>query len=71
MWEILRDRRLHGFKFRRQQPLEGYIIDFYCDRAKLEIEVDEEIHLNTDQIQYDQALESYIKEIEIIWFTNQ
>ena len=73
MWEILRDRRLSGFKFRRQQPLEGFIIDFYCDRAKLGIEVDGEIHLNPDQIQYDQERESYIKEfgIEIIRFTNQ
>jgi len=48
LWEVLRDRRLGGFKFRRQHPLEGYFLDFYCDQAHLVIELDGGQH-NTEE----------------------
>ena len=47
MWELLRDRRFCGFKFRRQHPCGRYILDFYCHEAKLAIELDGGQH-NTD-----------------------
>ncbi|MBK8160105.1 MAG: DUF559 domain-containing protein [Rhodospirillaceae bacterium] len=40
LWSLLRDRRLQGWKFRRQVPLGPYIVDFYCSDAKLVIEAD-------------------------------
>jgi type I restriction enzyme M protein len=40
IWYLLRDRRLAGFKFRRQHPLPPYVLDFYCNDAKLCIELD-------------------------------
>jgi very-short-patch-repair endonuclease len=40
LWWILRGRRLAGFKFRRQVPIEGFILDFYCVKARLAIELD-------------------------------
>jgi very-short-patch-repair endonuclease len=40
LWSILRSRQLSGFKFRRQYPLAGYIIDFYCVREKFVVELD-------------------------------
>lgn len=40
MWSLLRDRRLHGHKFRRQVPIGPYIVDFVCYRSRLIIEVD-------------------------------
>jgi branched-chain amino acid transport system permease protein len=40
LWLLLRDRRLAGWKFRRQHPIPPYIVDFYCDEAKLVIELD-------------------------------
>ncbi len=40
LWEALRDRRLEGFKFRRQMPLHGFILDFVCLEARLIVEVD-------------------------------
>ena len=44
MWELLRDRRLCNAKFRRQHPVQvgnqKYILDFYCDEAKLAVELD-------------------------------
>ena len=40
LWWHLRNRQFHGWKFRRQVPIEGYIADFVCIDAKLIIEVD-------------------------------
>jgi very-short-patch-repair endonuclease len=44
LWDILRDRRCLGFKFRRQHAIGPYIVDFYCAEAGLVIEVDGPIH---------------------------
>lgn len=40
MWNELRNRKLGGFKIRRQHPIEEFIADFYCNEAKLIIEID-------------------------------
>ena len=40
LWQALRNRQLEGLKFRRQVPLDGYIIDFVCFDARLIVEVD-------------------------------
>jgi very-short-patch-repair endonuclease len=40
LWQHLRDRRMQGFKFRRQFPLGSYIADFVCVEARLVIELD-------------------------------
>ena len=40
MWLMLRNRRLLDLKFRRQHPVEPYILDFYCHDLKLAIELD-------------------------------
>lgn len=51
VWEILRNRSIHGLKFRRQHPFSTYIADFYCHEAKIVIEIDGKIHEN--QKEYD------------------
>jgi very-short-patch-repair endonuclease len=40
MWSALRDRRLMRYKFRRQHPIGGYIVDFACTRHALVVELD-------------------------------
>lgn len=40
LWQALRNRKLEGLKFRRQVPLDGYILDFVCFEARLIVEVD-------------------------------
>ena len=40
LWSLLRDRRFMGCKFRRQHPIEPYVVDFYCHAARLAIELD-------------------------------
>ena len=40
LWRALRGNALDGFHFRRQHIVHGYLVDFYCHRARLAIEVD-------------------------------
>jgi very-short-patch-repair endonuclease len=40
LWTHLRDRRLEGYKFRRQRPLGRYIVDLICLEEMLVVEVD-------------------------------
>jgi very-short-patch-repair endonuclease len=40
VWSILRSRLLADYKFRRQYPIGGYVVDFYCVRCRLAVELD-------------------------------
>ena len=51
LWKALRDRRLGGWKWRRQVPLGPYIVDFYCAEARLVVELDGGQH--AEQVAYD------------------
>ena len=58
LWERLRNRRLMGYKFRRQHAVGGYIVDFFCPEAKLVVEVDGRIH--DDQRDADELRERHL-----------
>jgi primosomal protein N' (replication factor Y) len=47
LWQILRDRRLEGYKFRRQRPIGPYVADFVAIRHRLIVEVDGSQHLDS------------------------
>jgi len=53
VWELLRDRRCHGLKFRRQQVVRGFVVDFYCAALRLAVEVDGGVHDDPDQRAWD------------------
>ena len=61
LWSEVR-RRAGGVKFRRQHPVEDYVIDFYCAEAKLCIEVDGVIHDMGDQTEHDEKRAAVIAE---------
>jgi len=44
LWQSLRDRHLAGAKFRRQQPLGPWVVDFFCAEVRLVVEVDGPYH---------------------------
>ncbi len=44
LWEELRNKKLAGLTFRRQHPINQFIADFYCHKAKLVIEIDGSMH---------------------------
>jgi very-short-patch-repair endonuclease len=47
LWAVLRDRRLSGFRFRRQHPVCGFILDFACTRYRLAVEADGSQHADS------------------------
>lgn len=70
LWYHLRGRRFHGWKFRRQHILQGYIVDFVCLTRKLVIELDGGQH--TDQKEYDKKRTQTLEEdgFKVIRFWN-
>jgi very-short-patch-repair endonuclease len=53
LWGHLRDRRLSGYKFVRQEPIGLFIADFLCRERKLVVEVDGATHSEPGEIAYD------------------
>ena len=53
LWSIVRGRKLDGWKFRRQVPIDRYFADFACMEARLVIELDGGQH--SEQAEYDEA----------------
>ena len=69
-YKVLRNRELLNYKFLKQKPILNYILDFYCSKLLLGIEIDGESH--NEQISYDkQRSESIYKiGIKIIRYSN-
>jgi very-short-patch-repair endonuclease len=73
LWRLLRNRAFLDLKFRRQHPVAGYVLDFYCDEARLGIELDGGLHSEPEQAQYDAErtrILSTHEEIQIVRFWN-
>ncbi|MCH6198399.1 DUF559 domain-containing protein [Aquiflexum sp. LQ15W] len=74
MWNLLRNRRFLGYKFRRQHPVaQKFILDFFCDELRLGLELDGDYHNSQDQKEYDEGRTYELTElgIKIIRFSNQ
>jgi very-short-patch-repair endonuclease len=63
LWKYLRNRQLNGFIFRRQYCIGPFIVDFYCFKAKLVIEVDGEIHQYKPE--EDRIREEYLENLKL------
>jgi len=60
LWEQLKARKMKGYQFMRQKPIGNYIVDFFCSKLRLVIEIDGESHnqkLEKDRLR-QQKLES-------------
>lgn len=73
LWEVLKNSKLEGYKFRRQHPIHKFIADFYCHKLKLIIEVDGKYHESEEQKNYDLERSELLtfQGIQIIRFTNE
>jgi very-short-patch-repair endonuclease len=58
LWSVLRGRRLGGLKFRRQEPIGQFIVDFCCRELKLVVELDGSSH--EDKLLADMARSQYL-----------
>ena len=73
MWELLRAGRLDGTKWRRQYSIGKYIVDFYCPKARLCVELDGDTHFTMQGDLYDLERTEYINSlgISILRFENR
>ncbi|HET7021622.1 MAG TPA: endonuclease domain-containing protein [Xanthobacteraceae bacterium] len=55
LWFRLRDRRLDGWKFKRQVPIERFVVDFFCADAKLIVELDGGQHAHNTERDADRT----------------
>ena len=72
LWGHRRNRNFGEYKFRRQHPIDRYILDFYCPAAKLAIELDGSGHDSHARVIHDQARDSFLaaQGITVIRFWN-
>jgi len=72
LWSHLSKKKMKNLRFRRQHPIASFIVDFYCHKAKLVIEVDGPWHLNEDQIYSDNKRTSELNSlgVKVIRFSN-
>ena len=70
LWRHLRRKQLHGLKFRRQHPVGRFVLDFYCHRNQLVVELDGGVHYH--QKEYDDARTEWLIQhgFTVIRFTN-
>ncbi len=62
LWALLRRKQLAGLRFRRQETIGPYIVDFCCSAAKLVVELDGDQHGSNDNILYDTARTRWLSE---------
>ena len=65
LWRYLKNSQLKGRKFRRQHSIGDYIIDFYCPKEKLAIELDGEVHQYDKINRNDREKEKYLQRLDI------
>jgi very-short-patch-repair endonuclease len=53
LWQRLRRKQLSGYRFRRQHPVNEFIVDFFCPDAQMVIEIDGEVHDDPSQKERD------------------
>ena len=72
MWSWLRNRRLGGYKFRRQHPFGECVLDFFCDEAMLALEIDGSQHGHPDEQQRDLARTKFLEQcgVKVLRFWN-
>ena len=72
LWSRIRRKQIFGLQFYRQRPIGNYIVDFYCPRAELVLEVNGIQHMNRLAMQKDRYRDSYLKQqgVKVLRFDN-
>jgi very-short-patch-repair endonuclease len=61
LWQLLRDRRFAGIKFRRQVPVSRYVADFCCLDFRMIVELDGAVHESEAQRDHDENRDGYLE----------
>ncbi|MBU2036904.1 endonuclease domain-containing protein [Patescibacteria group bacterium] len=72
LWRKIRCKQLSGYQFNRQKPIDNFIVDFYCCRAMLAIEIDGGQHYEEEYQKKDKLRDDRLKQlgIKVLRFTN-
>ena len=70
-YEVLCRKQFEGYKFTRQKPLGGYIVDFYCSKLQLVIEIDGDSHAENKE--YDKTRTEVLSQLglRVLRYTNR
>jgi len=73
LWGKIKNRQLKDAQFYRQKIVGNYIVDFYCSKYKLVIELDGSQHYTKEGLEYDLYRDKFIEsnDIKILRFSNQ
>lgn len=63
MWRRLRARQFFDLRFRRQDLIGPYIVDFYCSQLRLVVEIDGDVHAKPEQKLHDTKREYYLTQL--------
>jgi len=72
LWLMIKNRQLNGARFLRQFSIGYYIVDFYCDRYKLAVELDGAGHFTEEGIEYDLKRTEFLNSegVKVLRFEN-
>jgi very-short-patch-repair endonuclease len=72
LWAKIRRKQLKGYQFYRQKPIGDYIVDFFCPKIRLVIEVDGGQHFSDEMREYDRIRDDYLHSLglRVLRFTN-
>jgi len=72
LWAKIRVKQIKGYQFYRQKPIGDYIVDFYCPKTKLVIEVDGSQHLSGEMTENDRIRDKYLNSLglRVLRFNN-
>ena len=73
LWRHLKQKKFCGIRFKRQYSVGSYVLDFYCPKFRLAIEIDGGYHLKKDVQQYDKIRQENIENVGIkfVRFSNE
>ncbi|MEA1897003.1 MAG: endonuclease domain-containing protein, partial [Bacteroidota bacterium] len=73
LWTKLNKKQIEGLKFRRQHSIGNCVVDFYCSRLNLVIELDGEVHASYQDIIRDDKRDNYLNNlgIKVLRFENK
>jgi very-short-patch-repair endonuclease len=61
VWEIVRRGGIDGWHFRRQQVVEGFIVDLFCAKLRLAIELDGAVHNDPELARLDHERDEVLR----------
>ena len=72
IWQLLRNRKFYGYKFKRQVPIGNYIVDFLCYEKSIVVEIDGGEHNTPDALLKDKNRTQYLESqgYKVIRFCN-